>query len=123
MWVWDAVLSSLVADNGSNLQLVKAVVCAGLYPNIIVVDGPPTQTGEPKLTTRHGDVFLHPCTVNFGKKVLPSKFLMYHEKVKTTKVYVRDCRCVNHGRRRCFSRSPTSNRVVPGALMHCSMVV
>jgi hypothetical protein len=31
--------------------------------------------------------------VAFGNKSFPSKFLMYHEKVKTTKVYVRDARC------------------------------
>jgi hypothetical protein len=51
------------AENGDNTALVKAVVCAGLYPNIIVVEGSPLPTGEPKLTTRQGDVFLHPSTV------------------------------------------------------------
>ncbi len=76
-------------------------MCAGLYPNIIVVEPPASPAGEPKLTTRHGDVFLHPSTVSFGKKQLGSRFLMYHEKVKTTKVYVRDSRCGGPSLTRC----------------------
>ena len=33
---------------------------------------------------------LHPCTVNFESKKLDSRFIIYNEVVKTSKVYLRD---------------------------------
>jgi hypothetical protein len=35
----------VTAANGENLQLVKAVVCAGLYPNIILIEPPAAAAG------------------------------------------------------------------------------
>lgn len=93
--------------NGGNIQLIKAVVCAGLYPNVIVAPpglSPPAQGGVvalkgPKLGAgaqktagevpfqgRKGGMFLHPMTVNFDKKALDSRYGVYHEVVKTSKV-------------------------------------
>ncbi|CAN0170159.1 unnamed protein product, partial [Hapterophycus canaliculatus] len=42
------------------------------------------------LQGRKGTMFLHPMTVNFDKKELDSRYGVYHEVVKTSKVYVRD---------------------------------
>ena len=99
--------------NADNLQLVTAVIAAGLYPNVIIVK---PGAREPKLLTRIGEVFLHPCSVNFNRSSFGSRYLVYHEKVrahiilqiclwlsltcsctpqvKTTKVYVRDASAV-----------------------------
>ena len=38
---------------------------------------------------------LHPCSVNFGSMSLDSRYLVYHEMVKTSQVYVRDCSTVS----------------------------
>ena len=66
------------------VQLLKAVITAGLYPNIVVVD---QSKKPPKLQTRNGEVFLHPACLDFGQETaLDSKMIVYHEMVKTAKV-------------------------------------
>jgi hypothetical protein len=69
------------------------VITAGLYPNIIVVD---TEKRPPKLLTKTGEVFLHPACLDHGAETkLDSKMLVYHELVKTAKVYVRDATTID----------------------------
>lgn len=50
------------------------------------------QARPPKLRNREdGEVFIHPISVNFDQSIkFPSPYLVYFEKVKTTKVYLRD---------------------------------
>eukprot|EP01052_Picozoa_sp_SAG31_P015915 SAG31_NODE_1036_length_10221_cov_170.602326_13_plen_48_part_01 len=39
--------------------------------------------------SQDGDVFIHPISVNFDPSTtFPSPYLLYFEKVKTTKVYI-----------------------------------
>jgi hypothetical protein len=72
--------------NSANLHILKAVICAGLYPNIIVVD---KAKAMPKLTNRAGEVFLHPACLDAGQEsALDSNILVYHEIVKTAKVCI-----------------------------------
>ena len=88
--------------NSKNLQLVKALLCAGLYPNIIVApkslvtgsNGNKT-VGECAFQSQKGDVHVHPCTISFKEKNLDSRYCCYHEIVKTSKIYVRDCTTVS----------------------------
>ena len=51
--------------------------------------GPPS---PPKMVTRSGKVDLHPCSVNFTNTELGrfglNRLMTFHEKVKTSKVYV-----------------------------------
>ena len=70
----------------SHPALVKAVLCAGLYPNVVHIQAPRSPFDEPLLLTRDGAVQLHPISVNFGKKEFYSAFFVYHELVKTTRV-------------------------------------
>lgn len=87
-----------VNKNAENHALLKAVLCAGLYPNVIVAPRP-LVTGEAKqpagevaFGSHHkGDVYLHPCTVSYAAKKLESRYCCFHEIVKTSKLYVRDC--------------------------------
>lgn len=97
-------------ENSTNLGVVKAILVAGLYPNVIKVENP-IQIGSkskgppkpPKLKTR--SVFwgadkdevvdLHPSSVLFNKDSFPQPFLVYHEKVKTSKVFVRDATMIS----------------------------
>lgn len=79
--------------NADNVPLLKAVITAGLYPNIIVVD---TSKKVPKLNTRTGEVFMHPACLDANNEAnLDSKMLVYHEMVKTAKVYVRDATTIS----------------------------
>lgn len=90
--------------NSENVALVKAVLCAGLYPNIIVAprslarkDGglSDKSAGECAFQSLKGEVYLHPCTVSFSEKRLGSRYSCYNEIVRTSKTYVRDSTTVS----------------------------
>jgi HrpA-like RNA helicase len=90
--------SGLILLDSNEMHLVRAVVAAGLYPNIIVAPktfGGKTSAGEVAFRGQRGDVYLHPCTIAFSSKELDSRYCCYHEIVKTSKVYVRDCTTVS----------------------------
>jgi HrpA-like RNA helicase len=87
-----------------NMPLIKAILCAGLYPNIIVAprsmvrkDGTISdkEAGECAFQSLKGEVYLHPCTISFSEKRLDSRYCCYHEIVRTSKTYVRDCTTVS----------------------------
>ncbi|KAI9335726.1 Asp-Glu-Ala-Asp/His box polypeptide 57 [Obelidium mucronatum] len=85
---------------GDDQELIKAVLVSALYPNVIKIESPrgggkaAASAQELKLWVKGNEaVFIHPSSVVFGK--YPSGFLVYHEKIKTTKVYIRDCSCVS----------------------------
>jgi len=92
--------------NSHNVGLLKAVLCAGLYPNIIVaprsVMSPmPSKPSDKKVgelafrSHTKGDVYLHPSTIAFDETRLDSRYCCYHELVRTSKTYVRDCTSVS----------------------------
>ena len=107
--------------NASNEPLVRAVICAGLYPNVALAEnaqgsnsGGASERDTKSAarmnardrfaaaarssirTKRDGVVSLHPTSVVFGAETSDHKkrFLLFHEKVKTTKVYLRDATLV-----------------------------
>ncbi len=109
----DGVAASL--DPGYNAcsdkqRIVAACLCAGLYPNLVRVRTPElryqdvssgavlaaTQSKELRfyLQTRE-QVWLHPASVNFPQGEYETPWLVYLEKLHTTKVYVRDSTMVS----------------------------
>ena len=77
------------------MGLVRAVICAGLYPNVVRIRRPAATfvehaagalavaatARELRMTTREdGRVFLHPGSINFTQGEFPSPWLVYHEK-------------------------------------------
>lgn len=98
---------SLANKNGENMGLVKAVLCAGLYPNILV--SPPSlvypsrsaMKGDKKVgecafqSHGKGEVYLHPSTIAFDQDGLDSRYCCYHEIVKTSKIFARDTTTVS----------------------------
>jgi ATP-dependent RNA helicase DHX57 len=96
-------------SNASNVGLIKAVLCAGLYPNIIVGPRSLASKNQPAVPPKDskkvgecafqshskGEVYLHPSTISFSEKSLDSRYCCYHEMVKTSKTYVRDCTTVS----------------------------
>ncbi|XP_063227826.1 ATP-dependent DNA/RNA helicase DHX36-like [Bacillus rossius redtenbacheri] len=81
--------------NSEHLGLVKAIICAGLYPNIAIfrrVDHS-RHTGKTnvKLSTREdGLVALHPKSVAESMKAFVSPFMAYHLKMRSSQVLLHD---------------------------------
>lgn len=92
------VTSSLEKNSiGENeLSLIRAVISAAVYPNVIVAPKNITTTaGEVPFRGQKGEVYLHPSTIAFSQKELGSRYCCFHEICKTSKVYVRDCTTVS----------------------------
>ncbi|KAK3254708.1 hypothetical protein CYMTET_36081, partial [Cymbomonas tetramitiformis] len=91
-------------QHNSSLELVRAVLCAGLYPNVARIDAragfltPAASALSAQAGGQHhvfvtrgdGEVAVHPSSLNFNCEHFPHRFLLFHEKVLTTKVYVRE---------------------------------
>lgn len=95
--------------NGENFRLLGALLCAALYPNVVKVFTPeknftmtaggavPRQPQASELkfkTSQDGYVNIHPSSVNSTIGHFPSPFLVYQEKVKTSRIFIRDCTMV-----------------------------
>ncbi|XP_072937350.1 putative ATP-dependent RNA helicase DHX57 [Epargyreus clarus] len=108
----DSVLSLTGEElnvNGNNDKLLSAILCAALYPNVVKVLTPeksfhmqaggaiPRQPGPAELkfkTKTDGYVALHPSSINSTVGHFPSPYLVYQEKVKTSRVFIRECSMV-----------------------------
>eukprot|EP00455_Lapot_gusevi_P006024 TRINITY_DN12576_c0_g1_i2.p1 TRINITY_DN12576_c0_g1~~TRINITY_DN12576_c0_g1_i2.p1 ORF type:complete len:353 (+),score=89.35 TRINITY_DN12576_c0_g1_i2:57-1115(+) len=97
-------------QHADNFKILRAVLCAGLYPNIVravppdkrytlVASGAIPKVADPKhiqfFTQDDGRVFLHPSSINFSTNSYESPWIAYLTKVKTNKVYIRDCSMVS----------------------------
>ena len=95
--------------NGENFRLLAALLCAALYPNVVKVLTPEKSFvlsvggAVPKLpaasdlrfkTQQDGYVNIHPSSVNSIYGHFPSPFLVFQEKVQTSKIFIRDCTMV-----------------------------
>ncbi|KAK3911803.1 ATP-dependent DNA/RNA helicase DHX36 [Frankliniella fusca] len=80
--------------NSNNASLVKAIICAGLYPNVAYLHKcRTTKQGRNimKLTTpQDGRVVLHPKSVNDKESHFPSPFFVYHMKLKSANITLHD---------------------------------
>ncbi|XP_027721058.1 putative ATP-dependent RNA helicase DHX57 [Vombatus ursinus] len=97
-------------SNAENTKLISAILCAALYPNVVQVKTPEgkyqkTSRGavrmQPKVeelkfvTKNDGYVHIHPSSVNYQMRHFDSPYLVYHEKIKTSRVFIRDCSMVS----------------------------
>uniref|UniRef100_G3SQK4 Putative ATP-dependent RNA helicase DHX57 n=1 Tax=Loxodonta africana TaxID=9785 RepID=G3SQK4_LOXAF len=97
-------------SNADNPKLISAMLCAALYPNVVQVKSPEgkfqkTSIGavrmKPKseelkfVTKNDGYVHIHPSSVNYQVRHFDSPYLVYHEKIKTSRVFIRDCSMVS----------------------------
>lgn len=86
-------------------SIVKATMCAGLYPNVAKMDDESIRMGHASALGRRAglassqrvhwmdgrqEVFIHPSSVNHSVSEFCHPFLVFHEKMKTSKVYIRD---------------------------------
>jgi len=88
-------------DFEKSLPLLKALLVAALFPQMVIVDDGKSSGGKKgggmtlKARTEDGEkqeeMALHPsCITGKARGGLSSKYLVYHERVKTTRVYIRD---------------------------------
>ncbi|TPX52351.1 hypothetical protein SeMB42_g01483 [Synchytrium endobioticum] len=71
-------------------ELVKAVLVAGLYPNVAKIG-----KNSGTVTVRgNEEAHLHPSSVNW-REPLRTSFLIFLEKVRTSQVFIRDSTCVS----------------------------
>ncbi|KAM8809719.1 putative ATP-dependent RNA helicase DHX57 isoform 2-T2 [Eudromia elegans] len=97
-------------SNAENIKLISAMLCAALYPNVVQVKVPEgkyqrTSAGTVKMqpkaeevkfvTKNDGYVHIHPSSVNYQTRHFESPYLVYHEKIKTSRVFIRDCSMVS----------------------------
>ncbi|XP_059620655.1 putative ATP-dependent RNA helicase DHX57 [Phlebotomus argentipes] len=91
--------------NGDNFRLLTGILCAALYPNVIKVLTPEknfimsmggavprvAQPSELRFKTRDdGYVAIHPSSVNSVVGHFSFPFLVFQEKVKTSRIFVRE---------------------------------
>ena len=91
--------------NNDNYKLVVSVLAAALYPNVVQMLSPETkykQTAAGAMikppsaedfkfrTKADGYVHIHPSSVNAKACQYENPYLVYHEKVKTSRVFVRE---------------------------------
>jgi hypothetical protein len=88
---------SAANENSSQLDVIVAVVAAGLYPNVVSVGqrhGRPSMR-PPKLTVRGiGRVELHPKSALAGTAAFPQPYLVYGTLVRSSACFVHDASCV-----------------------------
>lgn len=100
-----AITGQEMNKNNDNNALISALLCAALYPNVVKVLTPeksftmgvggsvPRQplASELRFKTREdGYVAIHPSSVNSIISNYKSPFLIYQEKIKTSKIFIRE---------------------------------
>ncbi|XP_077146831.1 ATP-dependent DNA/RNA helicase DHX36 [Ranitomeya variabilis] len=79
--------------NSDNEKLIKAVICAGLYPKVakIRLSHKRKRPGMKVSTKADGGVNIHPKSVNVEEREFHHHWLVYHLKMKTSSIYLYDC--------------------------------
>lgn len=82
--------------HAANVGLVRAVLCAGLYPNIAHVQYSTggKGVGKARMLEKSGEVLIHPSSCAHRRESFESDWVVYHEKVRTTRVFIRECSTV-----------------------------
>ncbi|XP_040830767.1 ATP-dependent DNA/RNA helicase DHX36 isoform X2 [Ochotona curzoniae] len=79
--------------NSDNEKIIKAVICAGLYPKVAKIR---LNLGKKRkmvkvYTKTDGLVALHPKSVNVEQTDFQYNWLIYHLKMRTSSIYLYDC--------------------------------
>ncbi|KAI4375529.1 hypothetical protein MLD38_013387 [Melastoma candidum] len=92
--------------NSGHSQIVKAILCAGLYPNVAANEQGISEAamsnfkasswkGVPAWFDGKREVYIHNSSINADSKVFRYPFLVYLEKVETSKIFLRDTTVVS----------------------------
>lgn len=85
--------------NSHNIGLVKAIICAGLYPNVAILRSVSRlRNGMVRvklITPEDGRVHIHPRSINERQTHFESPFLVYHTKLKSSSINLHDTTMVH----------------------------
>jgi len=100
-------------------QLVAALIFAGLYPNVARLDPPKNATEKfPVLSAGSEQLKLHPGSLCHGRieglHRTNHRWICYHEKVKTSQVFLRDCTFLTPNALLMFGGDTSSIAIHPG---------
>ncbi|CAL1385571.1 unnamed protein product [Linum trigynum] len=101
---WLSQTSQLFNMYSHHSSIVKAILCAGLYPNVAATDQGVVSSALNNLKQSHGstskglpiwydgrrEVRIHPSSVNANLETFQYPFVVFLEKVETNKVFLRD---------------------------------
>jgi HrpA-like RNA helicase len=86
--------------NSQDPKIIKAVLCAGLYPNIAHLrpryDASGSITSTTIVTKDGEEVVIHPSSVLGKAKKFPGNFLVFHDRVLTSRLFLRDVTCIGN---------------------------
>ncbi|PKA56835.1 putative pre-mRNA-splicing factor ATP-dependent RNA helicase [Apostasia shenzhenica] len=103
--IWLADMSQPFNIHAKHSSVIKSILCAGLYPNVAATMegtvGVPAASNKslskfisandhPILFDGKREVYIHPSSVNYNTKGFRYPFLVFLEKVETSKVFLRD---------------------------------
>lgn len=74
---------SVYNENSNNVDILHAVICAGLYPNIALLKATKSAPGECTLKHKTELLHFHNSSVNSKKKVYKDGWVAFHEKFGT----------------------------------------
>ena len=86
--------------NGRDVGILRSVICAALYPNVVCIRRTDTRgysgnrRNKERYTTRTEEVHVHPGSVNFKGSLKKEAWLVYNEKQMTTRMYMYDTNVV-----------------------------
>ena len=90
-FISDPSLSHPAANiNSGNEKLIRALLCAGLFPNVAQATPKRSQRPPKIVTPQDGKVEIHPKSLNYDSPELDAGWLCYHTKVKTTSIFLHD---------------------------------
>ncbi|XP_017226495.1 DExH-box ATP-dependent RNA helicase DExH7, chloroplastic isoform X2 [Daucus carota subsp. sativus] len=100
---WFSDMSEPFNINSNHFSVVRAILCAGLYPNVAAMEegiaGTVLGNLKHSVASPHGrpvwydgkrEVHIHPSSINSNSKGLQYPFLVFLEKVETNRVFLRD---------------------------------
>ncbi|XP_042022012.1 DExH-box ATP-dependent RNA helicase DExH7, chloroplastic-like isoform X2 [Salvia splendens] len=91
---WLSDLSQPFNQYSDQLTLIRAVLCAGLYPNVAMIEVGNTGNRSVWFDGKR-EVRIHPSSINSSQNKFQYPFLVFLEKVETTKVFLRDTTIVS----------------------------
>ncbi|XP_021285972.1 DExH-box ATP-dependent RNA helicase DExH7, chloroplastic isoform X1 [Herrania umbratica] len=100
--MWFSDYSQPFNMHSHHSAVVKAILCAGLYPNVAATElgitgvalsrlkHSPASKGHPVWYDGRREVHIHPSSINSSLKAFQLSFIVFLEKVETNKVFLRD---------------------------------
>jgi len=91
LWI-DSKNEKQCNKNGTSVAVLRSVMTAGLYPNVIRINKVEKRGMHQilKFTTQKETVNIHPSSVNYKNQFGKKQWMVYHQKQQTSKIYIYD---------------------------------